>query len=92
MMMAFLQISIPADPFDADQFAKTLLKLDALFVDSDEKIRNEFTQEDQINIKAVFPEDTSPRKIINQLKALLNHPEPINYRIKKINTPPKINS
>lgn len=82
--MPFLEISISTSPDQARRFEEILIKLGALFIDSDNTTQNKLSKEAQINIKAVFLESASPRKIIKQLKKLLNHPEPINYRIKKI--------
>ena len=45
---------------------------------------NETPLWEQVKIKALFNNDISPRTVINDLKTLLNHPDPINYRIEKV--------
>jgi ribosomal protein L11 methyltransferase len=90
--MPYIQISIVTTPENAEFFADGLQELEALSVTledaRDEDIfqiePNETPLWEQVKIKALFDNTISPRTVINDLKTLLNHPDPINYRIEKV--------
>lgn len=90
--MPYLQITIQTTQAEADRMADTLMTLDALSVSlldaSDEPLFQMTPEENplwtQVNIRALFPDATSPRSVITTLKTALGYTDPIIYKIEKL--------